>query len=224
MNAAAGGGHPDRAGQQRRVAGLYAITPEDSDTARLARRAEAALSGGASVLQYRNKSADHALRRIQAGRLLELCRRHATPLIINDDLELALSIGADGVHLGRDDGDIAAARRRLPPRAVLGVSCYDRVEHALAAVAAGADYVAFGSAFPSPTKPDALRAPLELFAKARAQLRVPIIAIGGITPENASLVIEAGADAVAVISSLFDLEDVKAAAAAFCTLFERGKK
>ena len=224
MNAAAAGGHLNRAGGQRRVAGLYAITPEDTDTARLAHRVEAALSGGASVLQYRSKSGPDALRQVQAGRLLELCRRRAVPLIINDDLELALAIGADGVHLGRDDGDVAAARQRLPSHAVLGVSCYDRVELALAAAAHGADYVAFGSAFPSPTKPDAVRAPPELFVRARAQLRLPIVAIGGITPDNAPLVIEAGADAVAVITALFDAEDVTAAAAAFCRVFENTKR
>jgi thiamine-phosphate pyrophosphorylase len=221
MNAAAGNERCDRTAAGRRLAGLYAITPEDADTSRLVRKVEEALSGGANVLQYRSKSADHAARRVQAERLLAACRRHGVPLIINDDLDLALSIGADGVHLGRDDGDVAAARRRLPADVLLGVSCYDRLELALAAAAAGADYVAFGSTFSSPTKPDAVRAPPELFAQARARLALPIVAIGGITPENAAQVIAAGADAVAVIAALFDAEDVKAVAAGFCKLFER---
>ncbi|OGA07780.1 MAG: thiamine-phosphate diphosphorylase, partial [Betaproteobacteria bacterium RIFCSPLOWO2_02_FULL_65_20] len=205
------------------VAGLYAITPEDADTGRLARKVQAALDGGASLVQYRSKSPDAAARRDQGLRLLGLCRRAGVPLIINDDLELALAIGADGVHLGREDGDVAAARARLGADRLLGVSCYDRLELAVAAVAVGADHVAFGSAFASPTKPGAVRAPPELYAQARARLRVPIVAIGGITPENAQRVIEAGADAVAVITALFDAEDIAAAAAAFRGLFQRRK-
>ncbi|MDP2639448.1 MAG: thiamine phosphate synthase [Betaproteobacteria bacterium] len=224
MNPAAGvGGRVDPARRQRTVAGLYAITPEDADTERLARKLEAALAGGASLVQYRSKSPDAAARRAQGQRLLGLCRRAGAPLIINDDLELALAIGADGVHLGRDDGDVAAARARLGADRLLGVSCYDRLELAIAAVAAGADHVAFGSAFASPTKPGAVRAPPELYAQARARLGVPIVAIGGITPENAHLVIDAGADAVAVITAVFDAQDVAAAAAAFSGIFQRRK-
>ena len=221
MNTAASAGEPVDASRPRRgVAGLYAITPEDADTDRLARNVQAALAGGASLVQYRSKSPDAAARRAQAERLLDLCRRAGAPLIVNDDLELALAIGADGVHLGRDDGDVAAARARLGADRLLGVSCYDRLELAIAAVAAGADHVAFGSAFASPTKPEAVRAPPALFAQARARLRVPIVAIGGITPENARLVIEDGADAVAVITAVFDARDVAAAVAAFRSLFQ----
>ena len=224
MNPAAGvGERVDATLPQRTVAGLYAITPEDADTDRLARNVQAALAGGASLIQYRSKSTDAAARRAQGERLLGVCRRAGATLIVNDDLELALAIGADGVHLGRDDGDVAAARARLGPNRLLGASCYDRLELAIAAVAAGADHVAFGSAFASPTKPEAVRAPPALFTQARARLRVPIVAIGGITPENARLVIEAGADAVAVITALFDAEDIAATAAAFCTLFQRRK-
>ena len=205
------------------VAGLYAITPEDTDTDRLARKVEAALAGGARLVQYRSKSRHAAARRAQAERLLGVCRRAGAPLIVNDDLELALAIGADGVHLGREDGDVTAARARLGANRLLGVSCYDRLDLAMAAVAAGADHVAFGSAFASPTKPEAVRAPTALFAQARTRLPVPIVAIGGITPENAPLVIEAGAHAVAVITALFDAEDIAAAAAAFRGLFQRRK-
>lgn len=224
MNPTAGvGERVDAPRPQRTVAGLYAITPEDADTDRLARKVQAALAGGASLVQYRSKSPDAAARRAQGERLLGVCRHAGAPLIVNDDLELALAIGADGVHLGRDDGDVARARARLGPDRLLGVSCYDRLELAIAAVAAGVDYVAFGSAFASPTKPEAVRAPPALFTLARARLRVPIVAIGGITPENARLVIEAGADAVAVITAVFDAQDVAAAAAAFRSLFQRRK-
>lgn len=202
------------------VAGLYAITPEDPDTGRLARKVKAALAGGASLIQFRSKSRDATARRAQAEALLRLCRLARVPLIVNDDLGLALAIGADGVHLGRDDGDVAAARARLGADRLLGVSCYDSLELAVAAVAAGADHVAFGSVFTSPTKPGAVRAPPALFARARARLRVPIVAIGGITPENARLVIDAGADAVAVISTVFDAEDIAAAAMALSGLFQ----
>ena len=224
MNRVAGvGERVDASRPLRTVAGLYAITPEDADTDRLARKVEAALAGGARLIQYRSKSLHAAARRAQAERLLGLCRRAGAPLIVNDDLELALAIGADGVHLGREDGDVAAARARLGADRLLGVSCYDRLDLAMAAVAAGADHVAFGSAFASPTKPEAVRAPTVLFAQARTRLPVPIVAIGGITLENAPLVIEAGAHAVAVITALFDAEDIAAAAAAFRGLFQRRK-
>jgi thiamine-phosphate pyrophosphorylase len=223
MMSALGGALAGRSRSSRKVAGLYAITPENPDTGRLARKVELALTGGASIVQYRNKSADSATRRTQAAHLLALCRRHGALLIVNDDLGLALAIGADGVHLGRDDGDIAAARAQLPEGMLLGVSCYDRIDLAAAAAAAGANYVAFGSAFASPTKPDAPRAPLELYTLARNRLDIPIVAIGGITLENARLVIDAGADAVAVISALFDAGDIAAAASMLCDLFQRGK-
>lgn len=222
MNAGNGAG-ANAVRRQQSVAGLYAITPEDPDSVRLACKVEAALKGGARLVQYRSKSPDAAARRAQGLHLLGLCRSAGVPLIINDDLELALAIGADGVHLGRDDGDVAAARTRLGADRLLGVSCYDSLDLANAAVQAGADHVAFGSAFSSPTKPAAVRAPPELYERARTRLRVPIVAIGGITPENARLVIDAGADAVAVITALFDSEDITATAAAFSGLFQRRK-
>ena len=216
-------GEPARArgGAAATVSGLYAITPEDCDADSLARKLTAALAGGARLFQYRSKSLDAAARRAQAERLLQMCRNAGAALIVNDDLELALAIGADGVHLGRDDGDVAAARARLGTERLLGVSCYDRLELARSAVAQGADHVAFGSAFASPTKPQAPHAPSALFAQARAELRVPIVAIGGITPQNAPLMIQAGAHAVAVITALFGAEDIAAAAAAFCHHFQQ---
>jgi len=202
-----------------RIAGLYAITPDEPDADVMARKVREALAGGAGALQYRNKSANEALRRAQAATLLGLCRTAGVPLIINDDLELALAIGADGVHLGREDADLAAARAKLGKKKLLGASCYDRLDLALSASEHGADYVAFGSAFPSSTKPAAVRAPLALYGEAKARIDLPVVAIGGITHENAHEVIEAGADAVAVISALFDAPDVKAAALRFRQCF-----
>jgi len=196
-----------------KLRGLYAITPED-----IARVAPAVSSGALCALQYRSKSVDTARRRAEALALAQLCRRHGVPLIINDDLELALAIGADGVHLGREDGDLPAARVKLPGR-ILGVSCYDSLETAHAAIAAGADYVAFGSVFASPTKPGAVRAPLALFSH---DLGVPKVAIGGITVDNAPRLAAAGADAVAVISDLFDAPDVAARAREYAKVFAHG--
>lgn len=201
------------------IRGLYAITPEEPDTARLCTGLAAALRGGAAIVQYRNKLLPAPQRRAQAEALLALCRQYAVPLIVNDDLELACAIDADGVHLGRTDGDLAQARTRLRPGKLLGASCYDRFELAQQAVAHGADHVAFGSVFASATKPGNVRASLELFGRARAELGVPSVAIGGITPENASALIAAGADALAVISALFDASDVATQAQRFKQLF-----
>jgi thiamine-phosphate pyrophosphorylase len=198
------------------VRGLYAVTPDEPDTATLVARVELAIRGGARLVQYRNKAASDELRRQQAAALLEMCRGRSVPLIVNDDLELALELDADGVHLGRDDDAIATARRRLPAGRLLGASCYDRLGAALAAVDAGADYVAFGAAFPTTVKPGAPRAPLALYTDARARLDVPIVAIGGITPENAESLMEAGADAIAVIRALFDARDIEHRARQFC--------
>ena len=201
--------------------GLYAVTPDEPDIGLLARKVRKALAGGARILQYRNKSASPEQRREQAAALLALCREAHIPLVINDDLDLARGIGADGLHVGREDISIAAARAQLGKDKLLGVSCYDRLELALSAREAGADYVAFGSAFPSATKPEAARAPLWLYREAKGRLSSPVVAIGGITTENARSVIEAGADAVAVISALFDAPDIEATARSFSRLFER---
>ena len=201
-----------------KVRGLYAITPALEGEALLARVRRALQGAGpGGLLQYRAKATDASLRAHDARALAALCRAHRATYIVNDDLELALAVNADGLHLGRDDGELGAARARLGAK-LLGVSCYDSLERARAAVAAGADYVAFGSVFPSSTKPCAVRAPLALFAAARA-LGVPLVAIGGITLENAPQVLAAGADCVAVISDLFDARDVAARARAFAHLF-----
>lgn len=200
--------------------GLYAITPESADAGRLLVAVEAALLGGCRWLQYRDKASAPPERRRRAEALLCLCRKYGAALIVNDDLELAAAVGAAGVHLGQGDGDAAAARQRLGSAAVVGVTCHGRYDLALAARARGADYVAFGAVFSSPTKPAAGPAPLELFARARQSLGVPACAIGGITLDNAPAVIAAGADLLAVITDLFAAPDIAARAAAYQRLFE----
>lgn len=203
-----------------RIAGLYAITPDLADTEDLLRRVRAALAGGARVLQYRNKTATPELRLAQARALQSLCAEFAVPLIINDDVALAIAVDAAGVHLGGADGDLAAARARLGPGKLLGASCYDRIELATAAINAGADHIAFGSFFASGIKPDAVRPSVDLIARAKQQYKLPVVAIGGITPQNAPQLLAAGVDAVAVITALFAAADVAATANEFQLLFE----
>jgi thiamine-phosphate pyrophosphorylase len=202
-----------------RVAGLYAVTPDTPDTAALAAMVEAALAGGARLVQYRNKSAAPELRLEQARALKRLCARAGAPFLVNDHLELALAVDADGLHLGGGDGPLAEARARLGPGRLLGASCYNRLELAHAAAAAGADYIAFGSFFASRVKPGAVAAPLALLAEARRALALPVVAIGGITLDNAPSLIRAGAQALAVISALFAARDVAHAARQFDRLF-----
>ncbi len=205
----------------RPIAGLYALTPDVAETESMIALVAAALEGGASAIQYRNKIAAPEKRLEQALALRALCETRGATLIINDDVDLARAVAADGVHLGRDDASIASARVRLGASAIIGASCYDSQQLAEAAVAAGADYVAFGSFFPSTTKPDAARAGLSLLSTAKARWKVPVVAIGGITPANAGALIDAGADAVAVISALFDAPDVAATARSFVSLFDK---
>ncbi|MDA8257907.1 MAG: thiamine phosphate synthase [Betaproteobacteria bacterium] len=199
--------------------GLYAITPETADTARLLMQVEAALAGGVAAVQYRDKSGDVARRHEQASELVALCHRFNVPLIVNDDLRLADLCDADGIHLGRDDGSLREARIILGRDKFIGASCYQSLEVAQAAQAAGADYVAFGSFFPSPTKPAAGRADAGLLRAATRVIRVPIVAIGGITLENASQLLDAGADSLAVLSAVFYAPDIRAAAYALNQLF-----
>jgi thiamine-phosphate pyrophosphorylase len=206
---------------KRKFAGLYAITPDEPDTDILVRNVGLAIKGGASVVQYRNKTATAGLRLAQGRELAALCRAAGAAFIVNDDLALALEIDADGVHLGADDGDLAKARRRLGQDKLLGASCYNRIELAEAAAFAGADYLAFGSVFDSATKPAAVRAPLAIFAEAHRRFVLPLVAIGGITLQNAPQVYAAGADALAVISALFDAGDIAECAAGFTRLYQQ---
>ena len=201
-----------------RPRGLYLLTPDETDTAKLLERTQSALSAGVKWLQYRNKRADAALRREQATALLRLCRQSDVPLIINDDVELAASLKADGVHLGETDGGIAAARTTLGPNAIIGASCYDSLARAQAAHAQGASYLAFGAFFPSPTKPNARRATLELLAAAQP-FGLPLVAIGGITPDNGRLLTAAGANLLAVVSSVYADADPAQAVRAFHACF-----
>ncbi len=190
--------------------GLYLITPDETDTARLLARVRPLLGEGVTWLQYRNKTAGDALRHEQASALRALCADAGVPLIVNDHVRLAKAVGAAGVHLGEDDGDIAAARALLGAEAIVGVSCYDELARAERAVAARADYVAFGAFFPTRSKQAVRQASPELLTQA-ASLGVPRVAIGGITPDNARSVIDAGADLIAVIGGVFDAPDPVAA-------------
>jgi len=202
--------------------GLYAITDRQLATGLpLADQVALALAGGARVIQYRDKETEPERRQQEASRLLQLCRQAQRPLIINDDLELAHQIGADGIHLGRDDPNPATARARLGADAIIGVSCYNRLPLALQAQDAGADYVAFGRFFPSRSKPDAVPADPVLLREARRQLSIPIVAIGGITPENGGPLVAAGADMLAVIQGIFGQPDIRAACQRFLPLFDQ---
>ncbi len=203
------------------LTGLYAIADTQYLSAdRLVPAVEQAIQGGARAIQYRDKRHPAEARRRHVTELVALCRRAGIPLIVNDDVELAHITGADGVHLGRDDMPLKSARTRLGAQRLIGISCYNELERALASEADGADYVAFGSFFPSPTKPGAVRASLELLATARQCLGLPIVAIGGITPENGAQLLAAGADMLAAAGGVFNHNDIRAAASAYARLFD----
>jgi thiamine-phosphate pyrophosphorylase len=187
---------------QQTISGLYAITPDEPDTVELLRKVRLALLGGARVLQYRNKTAGKTVRLEQARALRELTHEFAVPLIINDDVMLAHGVAADGVHLGGSDDSLADARAVLGSGKLIGMSCYNRLPLAHEAVSRGADYVAFGSFFASTVKPAAVAATPDLLRQARREIAVPLVAIGGITVDNGALLLEAGADALAVISAV----------------------
>lgn len=199
--------------------GLYAITPQrHPETARLARAVREALEGGAAMVQFRDKSGDAAWRRETAMELKALCDEFHAPFIVNDDVALAAGAGAAGVHLGCEDATLAEARDILGPDALVGVSCYDSLDRARRATAQGADYLAFGSVYPSATKPEAVHCPLGTLTSARS-LGLPVVAIGGITPDNGRAVLEAGADSLAVIHAVFDAPDIRRAAKSFSSLW-----
>jgi thiamine-phosphate pyrophosphorylase len=199
--------------------GLYAITQTAGKSpATVIAEVEAAIRGGAVIVQYRDKNPGNAL--YLARELVKLCHRYQVPLLVNDSLELALESGADGVHLGKDDGHIREARERLGQEAIIGISCYDSLERALEAQAHGATYAAFGRFFPSGTKPLAAPARVDTLRQARKALSIPIVAIGGILPENGAALLAAGADLLAVIGGIFD-RDPEVSATAYQRLFER---
>ena len=205
--------------QDPALRGVYLITPDQPDTAALLAATAPLLATGVALLQYRNKSADAALQRAQAQALQALCSRHAVPLVINDNLDLAREVGAAGVHLGINDGDIAAARASLGANAIIGASCYNRSDLARQAAAAGASYVGFGAFFPSPTKPHAPRADVQQLHDS-AGLGVTRVAIGGLSPDNAGALVAAGADLLAVVSGIYAAADPVAALRAYHACLE----
>ncbi|OQX33255.1 MAG: thiamine-phosphate diphosphorylase [Oceanospirillales bacterium LUC14_002_19_P2] len=205
-----------------RFAGLYGITDSTlmPDDKTLLAKVETALKGGMAILQYRDKSTENEKRLHQARLLKELCHNYQVPLIINDDVALAAACGADGVHLGADDETVSDARALLGDSAIIGISCYGSLERALVMQSRGADYVAFGACFPSPTKPEAaVDVKPGLLAKACQTLSVPIVAIGGITLDNAPDIISQGVNMVAVISDLFSADNIEAQAHQYSQLF-----
>lgn len=204
---------------QYKLSGLYAIADTHLLGDCLLPSVEAALQGGATLIQYRDKSKHAIKRQQQATELQILCNRYHATLIINDDIELASTVRAAGVHLGESDADYTEARARLGDDAIIGISCYNQLARAKRAAALGADYIAFGSVFPSASKPNAVHAPLTLFQEALS-FDVPLCAIGGINASNAKLIVDAGADMIAVIQGLFNKPNIQGAAQQLSSLFE----
>ncbi len=202
-----------------RIYGLYAITPDLQEFDLYSDHTRSILAQGAQVLQYRNKCATPAQKLEQAGILRLWCSQSGSLFIVNDDINLALAVNADGVHLGSKDVSLTDARRKLGPHKLIGISCYNLIDRAHEAEAKGADYVAFGSFFPSQTKPAAQPAPLSLLTTARIKLKIPIVAIGGITPQNGKKLVEAGANALAVLHALYSSPDPATSARSFSELF-----
>jgi thiamine-phosphate pyrophosphorylase len=201
------------------IKGLYAITPDMTDLNTLIQKTQSAIEGGAFMVQYRSKIQDRAVKMQQCAAILRLCREYDVPCIVNDDVEMCRVLKADGVHLGENDDNIAEVRRILGEDAIIGSSCYDQLDRAKQAQKEGASYVAFGAMFPTPTKPNAPRATLELLREAKSEIEIPIVAIGGITVNNAHDVIEAGVDAIAVITSLYESNSIKETAETFLKMF-----
>ena len=199
--------------------GLYLVTPDWDDTDRLLQVTQAALQGGAALLQYRHKTADASLRQIQATALVALCRRFGRPFIVNDHVDLCLTIGADGVHVGGTDATIAVVRAQVGPDLIVGASCYGDLALARSAHAAGASYVAYGGFYPSRVKKYPVTTDFDILAKSRAEVPLPTVVIGGMTPENSAPLVEAGADMVAAISSVYLADNPKQAAENFAALF-----
>lgn len=204
---------------KNKLRGIYAITDPLLSAQELMPKVEAAIAGGISILQYRNKTAPDTQKFSEAQQLAALCKTHDVTFIVNDNIELALAVDAAGVHIGQLDSAIAIARNKLGHDKIIGVSCNNRLEYALTAQQQGADYIAFGRFYPSQTKPNAPQAALNLLAEARQQITLPITAIGGITAENASPLVQAGADMLAVIQGIFAQPDVYQATRQLAEIF-----
>lgn len=201
------------------IKGLYVITPDMADLNTLIHKTKLAIEGGASMVQYRSKMLDRDVKMQQSAAILRLCRQYDVPCVINDDVEMCRILEADGVHLGEKDDNIEEVRRILGEDAIIGSSCYNQLERAKQAQKEGASYVAFGTMFPTPTKPGATRATLALLKEAKREIHIPIVAIGGITMNNAHDVIETGIDAIAVITSLYEAKSIKETAETFLKMF-----
>jgi thiamine-phosphate pyrophosphorylase len=201
------------------IKGLYAITPDMADSNSLLKKTQLAIEGGAFMVQYRSKIQDRDVKIQQCAAILRLCREYKIPCIVNDDVDMCRVLEADGVHLGKKDDNIAEVRSILGEDAIIGSSCYDQLNRAKKAQKEGASYVAFGAMFETLTKPHAPRATLELLREAKSQIQIPIVAIGGITMNNAHDVIETGIDAIAVINSLFEAKTIKETAEIFSKMF-----
>lgn len=200
--------------------GIYAITDCANTTEQeLLEKSENILNTGICLFQYRNKESDQQKKKRLAQALQSLCHQYNVPFIVNDDVLLAKAIAADGVHLGKDDGDIHLARKTLGGK-IIGISCYNDIARAIKAEQDGADYIAFGAFFPSITKPDAKKAEIDLVKQAKLQLSIPVVAIGGITPENATQLIDAGIDYLAIISGLYAASDTIKATQNYNDLFK----
>ncbi|MBB5392592.1 MULTISPECIES: thiamine phosphate synthase [unclassified Herbaspirillum] len=210
----------DHTDKQWHVRGLYIVTPDWDDTEQLVSATEQAIRGGAALVQYRHKNADEVLRREQASALLHVCRRHNTPFIVNDHVELCLALDADGIHVGGTDASVAEVRARVGRDKIVGASCYGTLQLARDAHAAGASYVAFGGFYPSRVKKYAFKTAPEIVAESKREIPLPVVVIGGMTQENCLPLIAQGADMVAAISSVYMApQDAQAAARGFAGLF-----
>ncbi len=205
--------------RSQEISGLYAITPDLENTNDLLNKVQQALEGRVQLIQYRNKLANEILRRKQAKLLLQLCREYGIPLIINDHLDLAIEIDADGLHVGQDDMSVTKARNQFGQDKIIGASCYNNLNLAVQAEKEGADYVAFGTFFSSLTKPNTISVTMDLVDQAKKKISLPIVAIGGIKLANARTVIQGGCAAVAVCNDLFHTENIKTTATQYSQLF-----
>ena len=202
------------------IKGLYAITPDSADLNTLIQKTKSAIEGGAFMVQYRSKIQDRDVKMQQCAAILRLCREYEIPCIVNDDVDMCRILEADGVHLGEKDDNIAEVRHILGEDAIIGSSCYDQLDRAKSAQKEGASYVAFGAMFPTSTKPNAPRATLALLKEAKREIQIPIVAIGGITVNNAHDVIKTGIDAISVITSLYEAKSTKETAETFAKMFQ----
>ena len=202
------------------LTGLYAITDPDLLGDDLLCKTEEAIHAGINILQYRNKQASHAQQKKEALALLTLCRNNNVVFIVNDNVKLALEVDADGVHIGQQDSDISSARKQLGINKIIGVTCNNKIENAIHAQQQGADYVAFGRFFPSATKPSAPGADLSLLTNIRNEIKIPIVAIGGITHENAMQILAYDIDMIAVIAAIFAEPNIAEATRRFVDIIQ----